>query len=220
MSKLLPLILGIVIISVSGALFVSAEQDEDREDFEDQLLEWEEQGIDPNHMDVIEEIKSYMEQNISAEPSLHIDREERDLGNIIISTTSPLEEEHKEAMRKLTEEPAEIAFREVAFREEELQNKQAEIDMNSFEDEDINIHHTSVSITDNIVEVGIEPFNAKNAQLVYEEYGEDRIEVVEGHEATTLDTENSSDEMVENEQDQSNHMNFIQRVSNWFTSLF
>ncbi|MDF2676805.1 MAG: hypothetical protein K0Q97_1116 [Bacillota bacterium] len=76
--------------------------------------------------------------------------------------------------------------------DEKIYNKQVEIDNVLFKDgssvlesKGINITHTV--IVDDYIELGIEPFNEENANMIYELVGKDLVKVVEGTMAITLE---------------------------------
>lgn len=76
--------------------------------------------------------------------------------------------------------------------DEKIYNKQVEIDNVLFKDRSsvleskgINITHTV--IVDDYIEIGIEPFNEENANMIYDLVGKDLVKVVEGTMAITLE---------------------------------
>jgi hypothetical protein len=154
------------------------------------MIEWEEAGIDANHTETIERIRSYVEQKMvpGTFASLHIDREEKPLGVIVLSFTNEVDSKYKQEIEALVKEPAEVSFRVVTYTEAQLLEKQAEIDHAVFEKdvlgkEGITVYHTSSDIINNKVEIGISPFNDENTQTVYDYFGEDMVNVVEGQQA-------------------------------------
>ncbi|MDQ0256750.1 hypothetical protein J2S74_004172 [Evansella vedderi] len=202
---------------------------------EERILEWEEAGIDPNHTETIEEIRSYLERHIAPGifASLHIDRDERDLGVIVLSFTEDISGETKREIEALVEEPSEVAFRVVKFTEEQLREKQREIDstvfeQNVFESEGITVHHTSPDIINSKVEIGISPFNDGTAQFVYDYFGDEMINVVQGYEVQLLIREGKpAGDAVETEEAMTvtvaasnESTGFFTRIWNWFLGLF
>jgi hypothetical protein len=76
--------------------------------------------------------------------------------------------------------------------DEKIYNKQVEIDNVLFKDgssvlesKGINITHTG--LVNDYIEIGIEPFNEENANMIYDLVGKDLIKVVEGTMAITLE---------------------------------
>ncbi|MDQ0338452.1 hypothetical protein J2S00_001236 [Caldalkalibacillus uzonensis] len=140
-------------------------------------------------------VQEYADENIDADifASIHLEWEnERML--VVLSVTEPLRDEQQLALQQLVQEPAELKIRIVDYSAEELYRKQAEIDMRAFEYQGVKIWYVGVNVFDNRLEIGIDPFNEDTAQLVYDQYGEDMITVVEGHEVKTLHLPVSSGE--------------------------
>lgn len=217
------------IFSGQGVAIVQAESDP----LIEQLQQWEEQGIDPNHMDVIDAIRSYLDAHIDDDvfAGLHIDREEKELGIVVLSFTEDIGEEHKQALKAMETEHTEIRIREVDYSEQELKSKQAEIDFDAFEHEGITIYHTGIDVISNRVEIGISPYSEENAEKVYERYGRDMIQVVEGEAATTeagvntagkADVEQDDAESIGNEveDDKNAFQKFFSTIIQWFSKLF
>ncbi|MDG5788020.1 hypothetical protein QA612_11015 [Evansella sp. AB-P1] len=222
------------------------EAPDDMDDFTRQILEWEKEGIDPNHTEVIENVRNYISKNIPKEiySSLHIDREENELGTIVLSFTEPIEATHEEALKELVVDPAELTIRLVDFSEKELMEKQMEIDLNEFSDQGLNIYFTSVNVFENKVEVGISPFNEENIQLIYERYGSEMLHVIEGHQARLMIEDDTADSIQEDtllmveevtttsdetgatllksdeEKEQNVFQRIFQSIRDWFSSLF
>ena len=226
----------IVSIGMATVLLVSPmtafAQNAEPNAFTKHVMEWEEQGIDANHTEVRNAVLDYIEQHI--EPgvfaSLHIDREERPLGILVYSFTEPISEEHQQAMRELVSEPAKIAFREVTYTEDELIEKQREVDAQVFELEDITVYHTSLDIIGNQIEIGVEEPTEEVVQKLHELFGEEMISVVQGMQATLLGdsgddssgaAENEQSDSVEDKTDESNDTsNILLRAIMMITSLF
>jgi len=73
-------------------------------------------------------------------------------------------------------------------------NKQSEIDKYVFETNAKEFSEKGITVTNtgvigDYVEVGITPFNDENAKFIYDKFGKDLVKVVEGMQATTLDTD-------------------------------
>ncbi|GAA0379111.1 hypothetical protein [Bacillus horti] len=213
--------------------------------FEELLVEWEAAGLDTNHTEAIEKIKAYVEQNI--EPgvfaSLHIDREQDPFGVVVLSFTKELSEAQKEEIAKLAEEPSEISIRVVEYTEQELNAKQAEIDKAVFEegalkDLGITVYHTGTDIINNKVELGIDPFNEANVKAVKDYFGNpDYLNVVEGHQAHTLESSVNAGEATEDAEqavpisaevdvmpisavDEAEKQGFFAKIWAWFSGIF
>ncbi len=76
--------------------------------------------------------------------------------------------------------------------DEKIYNKQVEIDNVLFKDgssvlesKGINITHTG--LVNDYIEIGIEPFNEENANMIYDLVGKDLVKVVEGTMSITLE---------------------------------
>lgn len=79
----------------------------------------------------------------------------------------------------------------------ELLKKQQEIDSYLFEQHKDDISQRSFSVThtgvvDNYVEIGITPYSEENANYLYEIFGKDKVKVVEGVQATTMEISTTS----------------------------
>lgn len=204
-------IFGLIVNLQSGAA-------ELEQPIEEMTIEWEEAGIDLNHTDEIEKIRIYIDEYASDTfSSLHINREEKPLGVIVLSFTEEPPAEIKKGIDALVEDPTEISFRVVPYTEEELMDKQSEIDKavfveKIFQDKGISVYHTSTDILNNKVEIGISPFNEETVQEVRDYFGDELIQVVEGHEAQTLIEETESADEAKK--------GFFAKILSFFSSLF
>lgn len=192
-----------------------------------QIVEWEEDGIDINHTTVIEKINNYIDEKVDKTifASLHIDREEDPKGKIVPSFTEEPSESVKSELNALTEGTVELIFRVVAYTEEELMKKQAEIDKavfenKVFEDKGIEVYHTGVNVITNKLEIGIAPFTEENVKFVRDYFNDEKIDVVEGLKIQLLTSENkdASDEASEKLEEENN--NFFKKIIDWFRNLF
>lgn len=199
------------------------------------MIEFEEGGIDSIHTLEIDEIRDYVNNKIELGTfaSLHIDREERLSGTIILSFTNELSADVKNEIRALVEEPVKVEFRVVRYTEEQLMTKQKEIDTAVFEnrvfkDEGITVHHTSSDIINNKVEVGISPYNDTTKQLILDNFGNEMVTVVEGQQMQLLTEQASSpvlkvedgadgDLTLENDGQQ---VGIFSKFWNWLVGLF
>lgn len=181
-------------LSYSGQVLANDE----KQNREQQLMEWDKAGIDINYTEEIEGIHRYVSNKL--EPgtfaSLHIDREEHLSGVIVLSFTNELTAEMKDEIRALVEKPEKVEFRVVKYTEDQLMKKQQEIDIAIFEnevfkDEGISVYHTSSDIINNKVEVGISPFNDTTTQLILDQFGDEMVTVVEGQQMELQTTQNS-----------------------------
>ncbi|MCE7792917.1 hypothetical protein K8O68_10870 [Salipaludibacillus sp. CUR1] len=209
---------GTVLILTISSLPTEAAAEQDNLD--KQLQEWEDDGIDPNHTEVMEDVTAYIKENADEHfAGRFIDRKERELGVLVFLFTEPLAEEHEENIYDLVEDPAEIEIRIVDYTEEDLLDKQAEIDAGGFNYNDFSIEHTAVSVTDTHVEVGINPYTEENAAVIYEEFGEELVHVVEGAAAYTMNDVNETGMSTASEVE-NGELNFFQRIAAWFRGLF
>lgn len=76
--------------------------------------------------------------------------------------------------------------------------KQQEVDQYLFEEHSQEIKEKGITVTntgpqDGYVEIGITPFNEENANYLYGIFGKDKIKIVEGIQANTMSTNDSSD---------------------------
>ncbi|ADU28551.1 hypothetical protein [Evansella cellulosilytica] len=194
----------------------------------EKLEEWEEQGIDPNHTEVSENLLEYVNEHLSdIFASMHIDRSERELGVLVFSFIEPVSEEHASAMKQLVSSPAEVELRQVQYKEAELNAKTAEIDLNQFQEAGISIYRVGPDVTHNRVEIAIEPYNEENARMIYDYYGSEMIHVVEGEQPMLLLTEqeieeSNTDEVgeVELKEEKSTISTFFSSIVDWFRNLF
>ncbi|MEW6698737.1 MAG: hypothetical protein AB1341_15590 [Bacillota bacterium] len=136
------------------------------------------------------DLQSYLEQNNFGDvfASMHIDREQNGSEIMILSFTKELTRDKQDEIRALASNPDSILFRVVKYSEKELAQKQMEIDQawKALEKEGIKIFHSGVNVFINKVEVGIGPYNENSAEKVYQRFGRDMIQVIEGHEAKLL----------------------------------
>ncbi len=171
----------------------SANTEPNQSEREKLLVETNEEGVDINHYETIEKLRDYIKNNVNdgSFASLHIDREEALTGVIVLSFTKELSQNMKEEMNALVEKPTEVTFRVVDFTEDELIEKQREIDIASFEEsvfeaKGISVYHTSTDVINNKINIGISPFNAETAQVIYDYFDSDMIKVEEGQQVHTL----------------------------------
>lgn len=228
-SKLL-IVLSIITLFIlfTGQTFADDNADKS---FEELLMEWEEEGIDANHTDAIDKIRNYLHANVASNifSSLHIEREERPLGVIVLSFTEEISEDMKNDIASLVEEPAKVDFRVVEYSEEQLNTFQDEVNSAAFEnkvfeDEGITVHHTSTNIFTNKMEIGISPYTEENIKVVYDYFDNDMLDVVEGFEAQTLteasdDAIDTEDALAVDEEPVAN-VGFFTRIWNWLVGLF
>ncbi|SHN26543.1 hypothetical protein [Gracilibacillus kekensis] len=153
-----------------------------------EIVELEEDGVDPNHSQAREKVLDYINTNVSETfAGMYIDREEKDLGVLVFLFTEEPSNHHKAQMKNLIEEPTEICFKEVAYTEQELMERQDEVNKDGLDYENFTIYHTGIDIINTKVEIGIAPYSEENAQKLYDKYGQDLINVVEGSKASTLE---------------------------------
>ena len=182
---------------VSTSLLFSAQalanSELNQEEREKLLVETDEEGVDINHYETIEKLRDYIEDNVNdgSFASLHIDREEALTGTVVLSFTKELSPTMKGDINALVEDPAKVSFRVVDYTEDELIEKQREIDFAAFEEtvfeaKGISVYHTSTDVINNRVNIGISPFNAETAQVIYDYFDSDMIKVEEGQQVHTL----------------------------------
>lgn len=210
---------GIAVCFLIGLMAVQTVQaDEETSSMTEKIQEWEQQGVDPNHTEAVEKLRRYVEEHFSDGEfaSLHISREERKLGTIILSFTSMPSEAQQEEMRALVEEPAQVEFREAAFTEEQLTSKQQEVDQAIFEEkrfeDQFQVHSTSVDIINNRVQIGINERTEENIQTLEDAFGREWIEVVETEAPQTFDEETGEGE----EKSRNGLRRILSLVQSWF----
>ncbi|MFD2655823.1 hypothetical protein [Gracilibacillus thailandensis] len=198
------------------------------EELEGTMIELEE-GM--NHNEIIEDAQQYIEEHLSDSfAGLYVDREEKQTGVIVLMFTESIADEHRQALEGFAKQPEDIEIREVDYTEEQLIEKQREIDQDGFEYDDFSIYYTGVDIIDGKVEVGIDPLNEENIQFLQDKYGEELIDVVEGEQATTLEmttmdaemeSQQLEDKVVTTQQEQDDERNFFQKIidtlKGWFS---
>ncbi|WP_163583107.1 hypothetical protein [Gracilibacillus saliphilus] len=192
------------------------------EEVEGTMIELEE-GM--NHNGTIEDAQQYIEEHLSDSfAGLYVDREEKQTGVVVLMFTESIADKHRQALEGFAKQPEDIEIREVDYTEEQLIEKQREIDGDGFEYDNFTIYHTGVDIINGKVVVGIDPLDERNVQFLYNKYGEELVEVVEGEQATTLemttmDTEMANDSEVTRQQDEDR--NFFQKIidtlKGWFS---
>ena len=181
----------------------------------------------PDEMNAIPEIQSYIYSNIpDIFASLHIEYDKNDRPILILSFTEEVAPKHKEAILALATNPELIVFRLVDFTEQQLLAKQAEVDAawDRLLAEGIKVHHTSVNVFINRVEIGIEPFNNENIAKIHEAFGSEMIEVVEGQEIHLLASADGAEAFTAlegaSEQAASENIGFFQRIAQFFKNIF
>jgi hypothetical protein len=115
--------------------------------------------------------------------------------------------------------------------EDQLTQKQSEIDQYVFEknakdfaDKGITVTHTGV-IGDS-VEVGITPFNEDNAKYVYDIFGKDMVNVVEGMQAVPLMMQSTPPEVTMQitsapvDKETSSFTTFFDNIWEWIVNIF
>lgn len=168
---------------------------EHMDDFTRQLLEWEAQGIDPNHSAALEKMLAAIEASIDNQffASVHIDREKRKLGTLVFSFTQEPSIELQQQLTQLKDEHTELELRVVKYTEAELFTKQNEIHQkwDQLAKEGIQITVVGSDIIENLVSVGIYPYSEAHASRLSDLFGE-MIKVVEEPPASTLDMQVTS----------------------------
>ncbi|MGP4040788.1 hypothetical protein ACTWP4_12965 [Gracilibacillus sp. D59] len=197
------------------------------EELEGSMIELEE-GM--NHTETIKNAQQYIEKHLSDSfAGLYIDREEKQTGVVVLMFTESVTDEHRQALEGFAEQPDDIKIKEVDYTEEQLIEKQKEIDEDGFEYDNFIIYHTSVDITTGKVVVGIDPLNEENVQFLHDKYGEKLVDVVKGKQATTLETTAMEAEMAGSKEmtnesapeEQEEERNFFQKIvdaiKGWFS---
>lgn len=143
----------------------------------------------PDYKNSIDDIQTYIYENLGETfASLHIDRDDKGRERVILSFVAEVSPSHKEAIKAIADNPELIVFHLVDFTEQQLAEKQKEIDSawESLKTEGIKIHQTGVNVFINRVEIGIEPYNKDSIAKIHEFFGSEMVEVVEGHEVHLL----------------------------------
>ncbi|MDF2890731.1 MAG: hypothetical protein K0R80_1098 [Clostridia bacterium] len=113
--------------------------------------------------------------------------------------------------------------------EDVLSKKQMEIDQYVFEQhqeelEKKGIIVTSTGVVGDVVEVSITPYDVKNADYLYELFGEDMVKVVAGEQAVPLDLVTTADISAQSgmavEKEASFFETFFKGIVEWFKSIF
>ncbi|WP_208591140.1 hypothetical protein [Gracilibacillus suaedae] len=212
-----PVIVGSVLL-LPAVVFAEA----DKEELKRTTIESEE-GM--NHTETIENAKQYIEEHLADSfAGLYIDREEKQSGIVVLMFIEPIADEHRQALKTFAEQPEDLEIREVDYTEEQLIEKQKEIDGDGFEYDNFTIYHTGVDIITGKVVVGIDPLNEENVQYLHDKYGEELVEIVEGEQATTLEMK-TMDNVMENDKEvttqQGEERNFFQKIidtiKGWFS---
>jgi len=187
-------------------------------------------------IDSIAAIQEYIQKSIPSDiyASLHIDSDNNAEG-IVLSFTKELSKEQQNEILSLVDEPQKVEFRVVEFSEQELMKKQQEIDSKQrvLEAEGIILRTTGINVYSNKIEIGIEPFDDKNIAKVYELFGDDMIEVVQGHEIQLLATNAAdtgmemavttaadADDILMTKTNEEAKIGFFQRIVEFFKGLF
>ncbi|MEB1808602.1 MAG: hypothetical protein LPK26_15140 [Bacillaceae bacterium] len=223
------LLTGTIITSCFLSTTFATANDNQDQTIERIMAEVEETGIDINHTESIEKVQDYIRKHIGREwfASLHIDRDEDPLGTIVLSLTEVLPLNMQEDLLSLVEPPTKLSFRVVTYTEDELMEKQKQVDQAVFHDkvfevEGINVYYTTPNILNNKVEIGLAPLNEHTTQLVYNYFGSDMISVVEANDVQLLteDTISTKGKTPYSEKDQDKKDGIFSSIWNWFRGLF
>ncbi|UTR16086.1 hypothetical protein MM221_05860 [Salipaludibacillus sp. LMS25] len=216
-----------VIMCTLLALVINNLQVAHADDFTDNVIEWEKEGVDPNHTESVNNVLTYIDDHYISDSfaSMYIDRTDDDFGVLVFSFINPIDDTHKKKMEQLVMEPTNILFRDVSYTEQALSEKQGEIDAawRWFEESGISLYHTGVNIIDDHVEIGISPYTSETAQLIYDEFGEDMVHVVEGQKVDLLVNESSlsvENDHVNRANEVKDHRSIFEDVVHFFRQLF
>ena len=111
-----------------------------------------------------------------------------------------------------------------------LSKKQIEIDQYVFEEHKVEIEKmgivvTSTAIVGDVVEVGITPYDVKNADYLYELFGKDMVRVVAGEQAQIMEYGPATGDVsvqsgVAVQKEASIFATFFNSIVEWFKSIF
>ena len=178
----------------------------------------------PDYKNSIGEIQGYIYENIHEDiyASLHIDRDKDGNEIVVLSFTQEIIGDQKDDILALADNPSLIVFRTVEFSEKELTLKQREIDesWDSLNREGIRVYHTGINVFTNRVEIGVDPYNEETITKIYQAFGSEMIDVVQGYEVNLLgDIANETTMEVSSEVEVADSPNLFQRIVNFFKSI-
>jgi len=191
----------------------------------------------PDYANSINEIHDYVYKHLhDIFASLHIERDDEGREKIILSVVTDVSPSHKDAILALAKNPELVVFRVVDFTEQQLAQKQREIELarDSLIKEGIKIHHTGINVFINRVEIGIEPYNKESITKIHKILGSEMIEVVQGHEIIPLTDgaepapalENATERNIAQDSiafeavAETEKSGFFQRLASFFKSIF
>jgi len=179
----------------------------------------------PDYKNSIGEIQEYINENIHEDiyASLHIDSDKDGNEIVVLSFTQEIIGNQKDDILALADNPSLIVFRIVDFSEKELSLKQREIDesWDSLNREGIRVYHTGINIFTNRVEIGVDPYNEETTTKIYQAFGSEMVDVVQGYEVNLLgDIANENTMEASSEVEVEDGPNFFQRIINFFKSVF
>lgn len=143
-----------------------------------------------DYTSAIPNITEYIARNISNDTfsSMHLERKAGGNEKLILSFTAEIPASHRRQILGLARNPGLIVFRRVDFSQNQLMQKQREIDRlwNTLAREGIQICHTHIDAVTNRVEIGIDPYTKAAAAKLRQRFDPAMIQVVQGHPATPL----------------------------------
>lgn len=178
----------------------------------------------PDYKNSIGEIQAYIHENIDVDiySSLHIDRDKDGNEIVVLSFTQEIIGNQKDDILALADNPSLIVFRAVDFSEKELTLKQREIDesWDSLNREGIRVYHTGINVFINRVEIGVDPYNEKTKTKIYQAFGSEMIDVVQGYEVDLLgDIANETTMEASSGVEVADSPNLIQLIVLFFKSI-
>ncbi|MBM7543011.1 hypothetical protein [Amphibacillus cookii] len=213
--KKVTFIYSLIVTILSPSVIIASEVDLDQR-FES--IEYDFTIDDPNK-EILEEIQSYIDQHLDeAFETMYLDWTEDDQSIYTFLFSEPLTEKD---LAELFERSGDLSaqFVEVDYTQKDLEEKQLEIEAEGFEYSDFTINFVGTDIRNGMVNVGIVPYTEENADKLYQQFGDERVNVEQGDAVSILPM------TVDQEEDETEIMPISAEETadqelNWFKSLW
>lgn len=175
----------------------------------------EDSEIDQLEQESYQQVIDYVEEHYSdIFETLHMEWKDGASQHVLLFTEN-IREDEQDIIRELVNDGS-VRFETVPFSKEELLAKQSEIEAGGFEYDGFTINYLGSDLLNGIVNVAIAPYSNENAQVIYDEFGEDMVHVEQGDAVTTMEVEMTSDETEEKTEDLNFFQRIIRAIRNWF----
>ena len=174
----------IIVMLIVPMVTVNAEQTNEEEE---SLLIEPSEGLYHQEIEEVQLILDYIEKDLSETfETMYIDWESSSEGVYTFLFSGPIKEEELDNLHALANDMS-VAFTEIDYTKEQLEEKHLEILETRFDYDDFSIRHVGPDMAKGYVVIGIDPYTETNAQILYDQFGHERVTVEEGHEISTMD---------------------------------